>query len=196
MGAAALHALGRNGEIAGHFSDQAAAATVARMLGSGLICPETSSLGRVFDAVAGLLGVRAVAAFEGQAAMLLEGLAERHGPVPPWRGSWRLGDDGNLDLLPLINEYVECRDAGLGAAAFHATLAAALADWAGAAARRENIDVVAFGGGCFLNHILSRELRRLLTEQGLRVLEARRLPPNDGGLCLGQAWVAMQQGSS
>jgi hydrogenase maturation protein HypF len=54
------------------------------------------------------------------------------------------------------------------------------------------VTTVAFGGGCFLNAILSRELAPRLERQGLRVLQARQAPPNDGGIALGQAWVAMQ----
>jgi hydrogenase maturation protein HypF len=194
MAAAALHRLGRGGEIASRFADRAGAEVVARMLAQDVNCPPTSSAGRWFDAAAGLLGVQPVMAFEGQAAMLLEGLAADHGPLPPVAGGWSLAADGSLDLLPLlaaIAECGECGDGGRGAALFHATLAAALAEWARAAAEREKIDTVALGGGCLLNHLLSGELRRRLAAAGLRVLEARAVPPNDGGLSLGQAWVAL-----
>ena len=101
--------------------------------------------------------------------------------------------DGRLDLLPLLARLVDEPDAAHGAALFHATLAQALADWTLQAAKRHNMDTVALGGGCFLNHILSRKLAVQLSERGLRVLQARQIPPNDGGLSLGQAWVAIQQ---
>jgi hydrogenase maturation protein HypF len=189
MAAAALHALGRAHEIVARFA-QPAAPTVARMLASRLNSPETSSAGRWFDAAAGLLGVRDVAAYEGQAAMLLEGLADRHGPVAPLETGWSLRADGVLDLLPLLAVLADGRDAARGAALFHATLVAALADWVIAAAGREDVPLVVCGGGCFMNAILARELRVRLERQGLEVLEARQAPPNDGGIALGQAWVA------
>lgn len=194
MAAAVLHRLGRSGEIASRFADRAGAEVVARMLAQDVNCPPTSSAGRWFDAAAGLLGVQPVMAFEGQAAMLLEGLAAAHGPLPPLAGGWSLAADGSLDLLPLLAAIAECGDGGEsgdGAALFHATLAEGLAEWARAAAEREKIDTVALGGGCLLNHLLSGELRRRLAAAGLRVLEARAVPPNDGGLSLGQAWVAL-----
>jgi hydrogenase maturation protein HypF len=163
------------------------------MLERQINCPTTTSMGRLFDAAAGLLGIRLRAAFEGQAAMLCEGLAERYGAIAAMSGGWRIGSDGTLDFGPLLGELADCREAGRGAALFHATLIEALSEWIVAAAGTERIDRVALGGGCFLNHILSRGLRSSLADHGLRVFEAQRLPPNDGGLSLGQAWVAMQR---
>jgi hydrogenase maturation protein HypF len=188
MAASALHALGRGAEIPWRF-DQPAAATVARMLDRGLNCPLTSSAGRWFDAAAGLLRVRAVNAFEGQAPMLLEGLAERHGSVAALDAGWRI-EGGVLDLLPLVARLADLDGPAYGAALFHATLIAALADWTARAAREAGLDTVAFGGGCFMNRILANGLRARLERAGLAVLEARQAPPNDGGLALGQAAVA------
>jgi hydrogenase maturation protein HypF len=191
MAASALHRLGRNAEIAARFASQPAAAAVAEMLERNLNCPATSSMGRVFDAAAGLLGTRAVMAFEGQAAMLLEGLADRHGAVAPAVQLFRIDDDGTLDLAPLIARIADERDARYGAALFHATVIAALVAWVTRAAESTGVRTVAPGGGCFLNAILSSGLARALAAQNITVLEARQAPPNDGGLALGQAWVAM-----
>jgi hydrogenase maturation protein HypF len=163
------------------------------MLARGLNCPTTSSAGRWFDAAAGLLGVKDVASFEGQAAMLLEDLAQRHGATAPLPDSFAVRPDGTLDLLPLLARLAEPIDAAEGAALFHATLAEALAQWALAAARREGVGTVALGGGCFMNTILSTALPARLRDAGMRVLEARQAPPNDGGLALGQAWVAVSR---
>jgi hydrogenase maturation protein HypF len=160
------------------------------MLRHGAHAPPTTSCGRWFDAAAGLAGIKDHAAFEGQAAMLYEGLAGRHGPVPPLADGYAVGADGVLDLLPLIRALADEKDIGYAAALFHATLAAALADWAGESARAAGLRRVALGGGCFLNRILSARLRAALEAQGLEVFEARQAPPNDGGLSLGQAWVA------
>jgi len=190
MAAAALHLLGRGAEISARF-DRSAAAAVGQMLDRGLRSPETSSCGRWFDAAAGLLGVREVSAFEGQAAMLLEGLAERHGEGEAMRDGFSIAASGVLDLSPLLARLADETDIGRGAACFHATLALALARWVAEGAIATGIRRVALGGGCFLNRILSSALRKLLERQQLEVWEAERVPPNDGGLSLGQAWVAM-----
>jgi hydrogenase maturation protein HypF len=192
MAAAALHALGCGERIVRRFPDEAAAATVAQMLARGINSPPTSSAGRLFDAAAGLLGVRHRCAFEGQAAMLLEGLAARHGAVTPLSGGWTIDAEGVLDLRPLLAELAVLPSDALtfGAALFHATFAAALADWVTAAARQTGLTTVVGAGGCFLNRQLATALRAELPRRGLRCVTARALPPNDGGLSLGQAWVA------
>jgi hydrogenase maturation protein HypF len=192
MGAAVLHLLGRDGEIEARYADQPGAATIRQMLERSTNCPATSSCGRWFDAAAGLLGIKPTMAFEGQAAMLLEGLAAAHGPVGPLAGGWSLAADGTLSLMPLMAALADTDDPGRGAAQFQDTLAAALVEWVLAAVEREKIDTVALGGGCFLNRLLAGEVRRRLATAGLNVLEARQVPPNDGGLSLGQAWVALQ----
>ena len=191
MAASALHALGRGEEIEQRFAHSSAAA-VRQMLERNLNSPTTSSCGRWFDAAAGLLGEREVAAFEGQAAMLLEGLAERHGPVAALENGYRIEADGSLNLLPLLAALSEIRAAGQGAALFHATLAEALAAWVEDALEKTGLNQVAFGGGCFLNRLLSVDLAARLEALGAKVYQARQAPPNDGGLSLGQAWVAMQ----
>jgi hydrogenase maturation protein HypF len=195
MAAAALFQMGRGDEIARRFPHQPAAQKLHQLLERGLNTPTTTSLGRWFDAAAGLLGVREVMAYEGQAAMLLEGLAESFGAVATLSGKpGRAGAEKAidvLDLLPLLTHLADEQDAARGAAVFHASLARALADWTERMAQREGLRSVALGGGCFLNHILSRALKQQLTARGLNVLEARQAPPNDGGLSLGQAWVAL-----
>jgi hydrogenase maturation protein HypF len=193
MAAAVVHALGRGKEIAARFADEPAAAMVAQMLERGINCPRTSSAGRLFDAAAGLLGVRRRQSFEGQAAMLLEGLAARHGPVEALADGWRLRD-GVLDVLPFMAHLDDCEDAAAGAAWFHATLAAALVDWVSVAAESSGIRRVAAGGGCLLNRRLLTDLQQGLHARGLSLYVAQTLPPNDGGLSVGQAWVASRTG--
>jgi hydrogenase maturation protein HypF len=191
MAAAALHALGRNDEIGRRFADEPAAATVATMLARGIHCPPTSSAGRLFDAAAGLLDIKRRASFEGQAAMLLEGLAAAQGACDPLADGWRSGTDGTLDLRPLLAHMAVAQCAGPAAALFHATLGAALVEWVTAAARRTGITTVAAAGGCLLNRLLVGSLRAGCAARGLRLLTAESLPPNDGGLALGQALVAL-----
>ncbi len=186
--AAVLQQLGRGKEIERRFAEQREVSSVAKML-RGSRCLETSSLGCYINAAAALLGIRSTMAFEGQAAMLLEGLAEHHGEAEPLNEGWSI-NNGCLNLLPLFAAMADEKDAERGAAVFHATLVAALADWVGAVAPVDS--TIVGSGGCFLNLVLARGLRSLLGVQGLHLIEARRLPPNDGGLSLGQAWVAQQ----
>jgi hydrogenase maturation protein HypF len=189
MAAAALWELSRGDEIARRYPG-AAGNAVTTMLAGGVHAPRTTSAGRLFDAAAGLLGVKPVAAFEGQAAMLLEGLAERHGAAAPLEGGFAIDADGTLSLLPLLGRLADCDDTPWGAAVFHATLAEALAQWTRSAAERAGLARIALGGGCFLNRVLSAALRARLEAAGLAVYEAAAVPPNDGGISLGQAAVA------
>jgi hydrogenase maturation protein HypF len=191
MAASALHAMDRGGEIEARFPGPRAFA-IRQMLENGLHAPLTSSAGRLFDAAAGLAGVREVAAFEGQAPMLLEGLAETRGSVAPLEHGFRLGGDGTLDFLPLLAAVADLKDPGHAAGLFHATVAEGLARWVLEFSRRLGLGRVALGGGCFLNHVLTSALRERLRGAGLEVFEAEQVPPNDGGLSLGQAWIAMQ----
>jgi hydrogenase maturation protein HypF len=188
MVAAVLHDLGRADEIERRFT--AYGAQLRQMLAGGMHSPLTSSLGRAFDAAAGLLGVRYISSFEGQAAMLLEGLAEQYGEVAAPEDAYVIDGSAMLDLRPLYRKLAICEDAAYGAAIFHATLAKALAEWAFEAARASGLTTVVCGGGCFINHRLTRDLTAHLMQRGLRVLHAHRLPPNDSGLSLGQAWIA------
>jgi len=166
------------------------------MLQKNLNCPITSSTGRLFDAAAGLLGVNEIQAFEAQAAIQLQELAQRHGQVAPLEEGYRIDENGVLDFSPLLAVLADCprenNGAGYGAALFHATLAAGLAEWVERVARRYNIADVALGGGCFHNDILLRTLSGRLAAQGLRVLTAQQMQPNDSAISLGQAWVALQ----
>ncbi len=194
MAAAALAAIGRADEIETRFAEQPAAAAVASMLAKGVRCPPTTSLGRCFDAAAGLLRVREVTAYEGQAPMLLEALAGRAtvlAPTGDLSALVCLGDDGVLDPTPLLARLADEEDAVQGAALFHRALADGLARWVQQAADRSGLRTVALGGGCFLNALLTKLMVPRLEAQGLRVLQARQAPPNDGGIALGQAWVAL-----
>jgi len=197
MAAAALFQQGRGDEIARHFPNQPGATTIAAMLQRGLNCPTTSSMGRLFDAAAGLLGDSEVQTFEAQAAIRLQALAQRHGMIAPLAEGYRIAENAPLaqnivlDFSPLLAVLADCPDADYGAALFHATLAAGLAEWVQQAARRHDITHIALGGGCFHNDILLHALSGRLAAQGLRVLTAQQMLPNDSAISLGQAWVAV-----
>lgn len=191
MAASALHALGRAQEIETRFAGRAGAAVLRRILEQGIHSPWTSSLGRAFDAAAALLGVCELCAYEGEAAMRLEALADAMAPGAAGTGPWRCTPEGALDLLPLLESLSGERDAARGAARFHDTLAEALSEWLARAARDTGVRTLAAAGGCLLNRRLAAGLRAGLARRGLALLEARALPPNDGGISLGQAWVAV-----
>ena len=194
MAAAVLHDLGRGGEIARRFSGEAAATTVLAMLEKGVNCPRTSSAGRLFDAASGLLGLCLKMEMDAEAAIRLEQAATRwidaHGWPAPVADGWTMAG-GVLDLRPLLVQLPDQGDAEQGAALFHATLVAALAQWAERACDESGIDALVFGGGCFFNRLLASGLRRDCEARGRRVLAPINLVPGDAGLALGQAWIAL-----
>ncbi|MGC2165136.1 MAG: carbamoyltransferase HypF [Gallionella sp.] len=193
MAAAALFDMNRADEIARRFPGQTTAAMMADMLQRKLNCVETSSMGRWFDAAAGLLGVSESQGYEGQAAMMLEGLAEHHGKAAPLPRGYIYTAQNELDFRPLLARLADCNDAAYGAALFHATLVDGLCGWVQRAAGRTGIKHAVLGGGCFLNNILTQALSDSLGTCGLNVLTAQQLPPNDGAISLGQASIALQQ---
>ncbi|MBT0959777.1 carbamoyltransferase HypF [Denitromonas sp. IR12] len=191
MAASALHAMGRSAEIAPRFAHQRGSERIGALLDAGTRCPPTTSMGRWFDAAAGLLGVCEVMHYEGEAAMRLEALASHYGPAFAQPGGWHIDAANTLDLMPTLAALTG-GDAPRGAAVFHATLVAALEAWVASTARAQGLRTVALGGGCFLNRQLAEGLSRRLSTRGLTVLRARQAPTNDGGLALGQAWVAIR----
>ena len=199
MAAAVLHELGRTDEIIRRFSTEAAAPTLVTMLARNLNCPQTSSMGRVFDAASGLLGLCHKMEFEAQAAIALEQAATRHINAHGWPSAlqhgWRITADGQLDLLPLLAHFAKEfdtgeRDAAYGAAMFHATLVAALADWVRQTSLRTGITALACGGGCFFNKLLTAGLCEQFDGVGLTMLTAQAVLPGDTAIALGQVWVA------
>jgi hydrogenase maturation protein HypF len=147
----------------------------------------TTSMGRLFDAAAALLGVCTQQSYEGQAAMELEALAHAPQALP-----FGFSIAANvLDFRPLLAALLMPRlTAREGAQLFHGTLIAGLAAWAGHAAGRSGCTHVALGGGCLLNRVLAEGLADALRQRGLVPLLAQQAPANDGGLSLGQAAVA------
>lgn len=205
MAAAVLHALDRNDEIAGRFGTQVgptAAQTVQTMLRRGLNCPPATGAGRWFDAAAGALGISVRQAFEAEAAMALEKLAADYlatQDVPSQEGMILIDSHGNLDLRPLFSYLFAVADDGSadviarGAALFHVALADALAAWAANAADHCDTRIVAFGGGCFFNRVLTTRLRADLERRDLQVYLPQAVSCGDAGLALGQAWAAAHQ---
>ncbi|MFD0358392.1 carbamoyltransferase HypF [Streptomyces sp. NPDC127110] len=174
-----------------------------RQLERGLNCAPTSSMGRLFDAVSSLAGVCHHAGYEAQAAVELEAaaLAAPAGdPHPGYRFALRPPPSGTpggpytADPAPVLAAVVADVRAGTApgtiAARFHAAVAALVADACLAARAAHGLDTVALTGGVMANTLLSGACSRLLREHGFTVLRQHRVPPNDGGLALGQLMVA------
>lgn len=167
-------------------------APVLAMARRGIHAPLTSSAGRLFDAVAALAGVRDHNRYEGHAAMELEAKIE-----PGETGAYPLPQDpdGVWDSTALIAAVVDDvargTDAGRIAARFHNGLAAGVAAACGRAREETGVGVVVLTGGCFQNRRLTERARSILETDGFEVLTHRRVPPNDGGIALGQAAVAL-----
>jgi hydrogenase maturation protein HypF len=159
----------------------------------------TSSLGRLFDAVAFITGIADCNEFEASAPMALESAAESVGDeVAPLEFGLVSTDDGlELDARPVIRDLVVRRNAGESgasmASAFHNALARIIGEATGQLAQEKGIGSVALSGGCLLNRILLRKLTENLAYQGLAPYIHRVTPPGDGGLALGQAAVGVQQ---
>jgi len=194
MAAAYLHRAFEGGEIALGVHARHVGVWRAVVELGGAHAPLTSSAGRLFDAVAAILDVRDRVSYEGQAAIELEQLAGDL-PATPYPIEIRLVGDGfELDGAGLIRAVAADVIAGTGraliAARFHESLAEAIVGGCRAARERSGLDAVALSGGVFQNaRLLARAIERLDGE-GFRVLRHRRVPPNDGGVSLGQAVVA------
>jgi hydrogenase maturation protein HypF len=182
--------------------------TLLGMLRRGLRCPRTSSMGRLFDAVAALCGLPQVISFEGQAAMALEfaaepavedayplPMAERQVEIPPTQSAgFSLPTTlFEADWEPLVRAVLADRAAGEAVGRIGARFHNALAEWAVAVARSAGCPQIALTGGCFQNALLTEQVRRRLLKEGFAVLMHHRVPPGDGGIALGQVYVAANQ---
>jgi hydrogenase maturation protein HypF len=168
---------------------------VARLAVSGLASPVTTSVGRLFDAVAALCGLRAEINYEGQAAIELEAACD-----PLEQGAYPMALAIGVDGLPTIDarETVAAVAAdadrrepvGAIASRFHAALARATVAACEHAAAEHGTEVVVLSGGVFGNRRLLADVDAGLARAGLRVLTPRVLPAGDGGISYGQAVVA------
>jgi hydrogenase maturation protein HypF len=162
-----------------------------RLLESGTRVFSTTSAGRLFDTAAALVGFTRPVTFEGQAAIWLEQLARRASSVAPYAFPFR-GQE--LDFRPLLRAVVDDRiagrDVGEIARAFHAGVAHGLRDASVSICHAYGLDTVVASGGVFQNMVLVEELKRLLDTEGLELWTNCAVPPNDGGISLGQAALA------
>lgn len=177
---------------------QAERGVLGTMLSRGVNAPSGSSAGRLFDAFASLCGVRQRMSYEGQAAAELEWAAEGAAPIAPY--DFSLCDDGaqgtpwQIDwqpaLVSALADLATGTDAGTISAAFHAGLARMIAR----VAHRAGQSRVALTGGCFQNALLAESTLSALREAGCQPILHRLVPPNDGGIALGQAvWASWRE---
>ena len=177
--------------------DPAAWRTLSRAIDRGLNAPMTSSAGRLFDAVASLLGLRDNVEFEGQAAMELEALAERRADRIYPTGLTET--DGSLivrthDIFcAVVDDLLRETAQATISARFHATLVDVLVQVCRRIRQRTGIDAVALSGGVFQNAWLLGAAVDALETAGFEVYSHRQVPANDGGLALGQAAVAARR---
>ena len=171
-------------------------AILLRAMDARLNTPSCTSMGRLFDAVASIAGIRQTASYEGQAAVELEQAADEGA-----KGSYRFDiaeKDGELifDWRGLIRDAVADAQTGLGAGIismrFHRACATLICDAAKLLRARTGFDIVALSGGCFMNELLYAESRALLEAEGFAVYSNEAAPVNDGGISYGQAAVATQ----
>ncbi len=173
---------------------------VDRILDRALNAPLTSSMGRIFDGVSSILGIRQQVHFEGQSAMELEALAySRTMPVLPYE--IKAGQEIILDFSPMIRALAERRLQGDPppelSTVFHQTLISALIDVARCMRDETGLNRIVLSGGCFQNRLLLTGCREKLAQAGFDVYTNSLVPVNDGGIALGQALCAaemMKQG--
>lgn len=157
----------------------------------------TTSIGRLFDSAAALLGFTRGITFEGQAAMWLESLARKSSSQESYPFPLV---DGELDFRPLLLAVAQDRQRGreIGdiARAFQRGIAQGMCEAAIALANAHNIDTIVLSGGVFQNELLLCDTKQLLGSQSLQVWTNSAVPPNDGGISLGQAAMAAFAGSA
>ena len=163
-----------------------------RVIAKGAIM--TSSCGRLFDAVSAICGISAESSYEGESAMLLEAAAHGEGDeqyevmlrtdTVPW----------TIDTRALISQIARDissgRSPGAVSRGFHNAMAAMIASVCGAIRERNGVDKVCLSGGSFQNFTLLAQALKLLRQRGFQVFLHSLVPPNDGGLSLGQAVIA------
>ena len=168
---------------------------VAGMVESGFNTVNTSSCGRLFDAVASLLGLRHTTTFEGQAAIELEMIAQE-GVGDHYPFDIEYSEPLQIDLRPAIRRIVHDLNSGVArpviAARFHNTIAAVIVEACERIRSSESLDRVCLSGGTFQNIYLLQHTMEDLRKCGFQVFLHSRVPPNDGGISLGQAVVAAE----
>jgi hydrogenase maturation protein HypF len=177
-----------------------------QMLQRGISSPLTSSCGRLFDAVAALLNLRQTVSYDGQAAIELEALAEtseyqKKGLDQAASYAYTItsvAEPLQLDFSPIFPQILADLNAGISSSAiamrFHGTIAAAIVEVCRQLRNSSGLERVVLSGGVFQNRLLSKMIYTSLSSHNFSVFNHRLVPPNDGGIALGQAAIAAQKG--
>jgi len=169
---------------------------VSRQVATGLNTPLTSGMGRLFDAVSAMAGIRATIDYEAQAAIEMEtqacGAIDEKGLYP-----FSITGDQNYSIIRLRELVAAVAEDILGGCSiatvsmrFHNTIAAMTRDTCLKIKAQSGLGTVALSGGCFQNRLLLGKVTALLRHSGFKVLTHRNVPANDGGISLGQAAIA------
>lgn len=166
-----------------------------RMIARAVNSPVTTSAGRLFDGVAAILGVSRETSFEGEAAMRLEAIADPQNCHQPYPMPLAAGADtaSVLDWIPTVRAVLAGIAMGETPSAASARFHAALAHGAARIAVGLNAGRVVLTGGCFQNARLLEETHKAIEAAEIKVYRHRRVPPNDGGIAVGQAYFALHQ---
>lgn len=166
----------------------------ASMLRAGLNCPASSGMGRLFDGVSALLGIKTRCSYEGQGAVLLEAAAGNDGGIYPFEFS---GELPRFDWRPMIRRIVEEQtrgtDRGIIAARFMNTLCAAAVESCLIAREKTGLERVVLSGGSFQNMYIMHRLPEMLGARGFKVFHHIRVSTNDEGISLGQLMIAQEK---
>jgi len=167
---------------------------IEKMIDKNINSPLTSSCGRLFDAVSSLIGIRDEISYEGQAAMELEsfcasGITKRY-KFSIYKEEEKFIIDPQEIFIDIIKDLKKRLDKKVMAAKFHNTVAEFTADLCGKIRENSEINEIALSGGVFQNKYLTEKVVFLLEDKGFKVYIQRKVPPNDGGISLGQAVVA------
>lgn len=167
---------------------------IEKMIDKNINSPLTSSCGRLFDAISSLIGIRDEISYEGQAAMELEsfcasGIKERYKFCIYKEGMEFIIDPQEI-FIEIIKDLKEGIDKKIMAAKFHNTVAEFTLNLCGKIRENSGINKIALSGGVFQNKYLTEKVVSLLEDKGFKVYTQSKVPPNDGGISLGQAVVA------
>ncbi len=189
MAVSLLFCMGKQQDITKRFGNMPHLQGLIEMMAKHINSPGSSSCGRYFDAASALAGLSLHSEYEGQAAMLLEALVEEL----RFFEENAYVENHQLNLFPLFERLLHLDNPKDIAEYFHGGLIQALSEWLIAESIAYDIRHILLSGGCFLNKVLRQGLTERLYKAGLQVYLPRQLPPNDGGISLGQLWVAGQK---
>ncbi len=206
MAAAYLADAGQGDDVLAEHVPAQALAIVRRMIERRINCPQTSSVGRLFDGVAALAGLRDRVSYEGQAAMELEWLATDVAPADKNPFDFEIVENAAsesplvIDVRPMFAALAaqprQRREPALIARRFHSTLVEIVAQVCRRLRQKTGLEEVVLSGGVFQNALLTTEVIARLENDRFQVYRHRRVPPGDGGLCLGQLAVAASRPNS